>query len=160
MRITNFTHLEADNKATARHAEKEERMPEVEWNQGLSVGVARCDTDHKGLVEIINDLYAAMKSGSGRMIIGDIVAKLADYTRSHFRGEEDLMAKALYPELAAHRAEHANFVHAVEKFQADLAAGAVGQTIEVAEFLKDWLINHIQRTDKLYTAHLNRVGIR
>ena len=135
-------------------------MPEIEWKPSYSVGVIRCDSDHRGLVGIINELYAAMKSGSGRSVMGDIVARLANYTRSHFRGEEELMARTSYPELAAHRAEHQNFVDAVEKFQADLEAGAVGQTIQVADFLYDWLINHIQRTDKLYTAHLNAAGIR
>ena len=134
-------------------------MPQIEWSSSYSVGVACFDSDHQGLVKIINELHNAMKSGSGRLIMEDIVARLANYTRSHFRGEEELMARASYPELAAHRVEHRNFVDAVENFQADLAAGAIGQTIQVAEFLNSWLINHIQHTDKLYTAHLNAAGI-
>jgi hemerythrin len=37
--------------------------------------------------------------------------------------------------------------------------GTVGQSVGVATFLNDWLMNHIKKTDQLYSAHLNANGV-
>lgn len=68
------------------------------------------------------------------------------------------MAETQYPALGQHRLQHREFVKKVEQFQRDLRTGAVGQSVAVTTFLKDWLVNHIQRTDREYSVHLNANG--
>jgi hemerythrin len=51
-----------------------------------------------------------------------------------------------YSALGTHRLQHREFVKKVEQFQRDLKAGAVGRSVAVTVFLKDWLINQIQPT--------------
>ena len=49
-------------------------------------------------------------------------------------------------------------VNKVQQFQRDLNAGAVGRSVAVTVFLKDWPINHIHRTDPEHSIHLNANG--
>jgi hemerythrin len=128
------------------------------WDASYSVRVKRFDDDHKRLFSLVNALHDAMKAGMGGKIVQKVVQELADYTKYHFSGEEALMAETQYPALGQHRLQHREFVKKVEQFQRDLRTGAVGQSVAVTTFLKDWLVNHIQRTDREYSVHLNANG--
>lgn len=134
-------------------------MALLTWDATYSVNVSKCDDDHKKLFSILNALYDAMKAGKGRDVLEQIVKELADYTRYHFAAEEALLTKAKYPNLASHKEEHAIFIKKVEEFQTALKAGNMSQSMAVREFLKDWLANHIQQSDRQYSAHLNACGI-
>jgi hemerythrin len=85
--------------------------------------------------------------------------KLADYTRYHFASEESLMQKTSYPSLVPHRSQHRLFVEKIEKFQRELDAGNSSQSIAISDFLNDWLLNHIQKTDRQYSGHMNARGV-
>ena len=134
-------------------------MSLVTWNTSYSVKVARCDEDHKKLFALINNLHEAMSTGKGAGVVQHIVGELAAYAKYHFSTEESMMEKAKYPDLPSHRHQHQVFVEQVKEFQRDIAAGKSGQTISVAEFLNNWLTNHIKQTDQKYSAHLNANGI-
>lgn len=146
-----------------KHAEEWVRsgidLPLVTWDASYSVNVAKCDEDHEKLFSLLNDLHGAMKAGKGWEVIQQVVKDLADYTRYHFSQEEMLLSKANYPDLIPHKAQHSIFVKKVEEFQSAVKAGDLSQPIEVTEFLKDWLVNHIKQTDRQYSAHLNASGI-
>jgi hemerythrin len=134
-------------------------MPLVTWNASYTVKVSRCDNDHKKLFSLINSLHDAMSTGKGAEVIQKVVEELVEYTKYHFSAEEALMEKTNYPDLAAHRLQHQEFVKKVNQFQQDLASGKGVQSISVAEFLNSWLTNHIKHTDQKYSAHLNANGI-
>ncbi len=129
------------------------------WDNSYSVKVQQCDNDHKKLFSLINDLNDAMMTGKGAQIIQRVIRQLADYTKYHFSAEEALLVRTKYAGLEMHRAQHREFVSKVEQFESDLKAGAIGQSVAVTAFLKDWLVNHIQQTDRQYSTHLNANGI-
>jgi hemerythrin len=129
------------------------------WDETYSVRVQQCDAQHKKLFEIINQLGDAMRVGKGNEVISQIVSQLITYTRTHFLQEEALMEKARYPGLPAHRQLHHKLVADVEKFQHELDEGLRPNTVAVLAFLKEWLIQHIQKVDKDYSKHLNSHGI-
>ena len=134
-------------------------MPLVTWDESYSVKVEKCDEDHKKLFALINALHDAMSVGRGAQVVQKVVDELANYTRFHFSREESLLEKTHYPALVPHQAQHRIFVQQVEQFRQDLKAGAVGESVVVASFLKDWLTNHIKQTDRQYSMHLNDNGI-
>lgn len=129
------------------------------WNSSYSVKVKRCDEDHQKLFLLIEELNDAMRSGQGKLIVDGIVQDLERYAKVHFTAEEALLAKAKYPGLAAHKVEHQKFIGSVAKFRQDLNIGDNSQSISVSMFMNNWLVNHILRTDKQYSAHLNANGI-
>jgi hemerythrin-like metal-binding protein len=62
-----------------------------------------------------------------------------------------MMAAASYPDLGAHVAEHRKLTDTVEKLNREVKAGTVGLTVELMEFLQNWLRNHIMQVDRKYS---------
>jgi hemerythrin len=125
----------------------------IAWNAKLETGNPRIDEQHKALIAAFNDLHGAMKAGKGKEEVGKTLVFLKDYTVTHFKMEEDLMARSAYPALARHKAIHADLLgqvgEHVRKFQEGSAL-----TMTVMNFLEDWLMVHIQGEDMKLAAHL------
>jgi hemerythrin len=111
-------------------------------------------------VKIINELHQAMIGGHGKDQLGKILSSLVSYTQAHFKTEENLMESHGYPEYTIHKAEHDRLTRTVLDFQSNFQKNEVGLTIEVMDFLKDWLSKHIMGIDKKYTPFLNSKGVR
>ena len=135
-------------------------MSFVNWDDSWSVKVKRCDEEHKKLFALINDLHDAMKTGKGKQVLERVIHKLLDYTKYHFSAEEALLQRTNYGELVPHRLKHRELTQKVEHFEREMKAGAVGQSVQVTQYLKDWLVTHIQQTDQRYSTHLNANGVR
>jgi hemerythrin len=130
------------------------------WDDTYSVKVNRCDLEHQRLFGIINALQDAMSAGKGRNVVQRIVRELNAYAKTHFSSEEMLLERAGYPALARHRSEHQAFIAEVTHFEKSIANGNVLISVEVMDFLRRWLSNHILQTDRQYSEHLNRNGIK
>ncbi len=135
-------------------------MALITWDRSYSVSVQKLDQQHQKLFSLINALHEAMKLRKGHTVIQDTLHELATYTVTHFRAEEELLRRTNYPGFAAHQAEHQKFVAKVNEFTEDLKAGRLTISIAVLQFLKDWLTEHIQGTDRSYADHLNASGVR
>ena len=129
------------------------------WNEKYSVHIREIDEQHKKLVALINELFEAMKAGQGQEILGKVIAGLITYTKSHFATEERLMRDHGYAEYLVHKQIHDSLTKKVMDLNNQYQAGQAALTVQVTNFLKDWLINHILGTDKKYSAFLNSKGI-
>jgi hemerythrin len=135
-------------------------MPLMTWTDKLSVGVGVIDEDHKKLVGMVNELYDAMQAGQGRDSLGRILNGLVQYTKFHFAREEKFFAQTGYPAAVPHKQEHDALTRQVLDVQQKYAAGATATlSLDVMQFLKNWLVNHIQGSDQKYRPHLNAKGI-
>jgi hemerythrin len=134
-------------------------MALIDWNDGLSVKVSEIDLQHKKLIVLINELNEAMKQGKGLDSVGKIVDNLISYTATHFQTEEKYFAKFGYPDADAHKKEHTAFVQKVTDFKVGFEKRKLSLTIEVMNFMSDWLRKHIKGTDKKYTQLFNEKGL-
>lgn len=123
-------------------------MAFMNWQTDYQVGVAEIDNEPRHLVEMVNSLHEAMKSGSGKSLVPRILNELTEYTVSHFSTEERHMQEARYPEYALHKRQHEELTRQVLQVKAQVESGAPVNTIEVMNFLKGWLVNHILGSDK------------
>lgn len=121
------------------------------WKQEYSVGNDLMDKQHQVLIEMINKLHDAMKVGKGSVEVGIIVTEMIDYSIMHFATEEELMKKFGFNGLSDHKIEHKAFMTKVDEFQKQMNAGSFTLSMEVANFLKDWLTNHILVNDMAYS---------
>jgi len=131
----------------------------MEWNDDFVIGIREIDSQHKKLVGLVNDLNSAMKSGRGSQKLGQIFEELKEYTVHHFATEEALFEEHHYPGMIAHVAKHKKLVNTVLELEAQFKNGKAALTNDVMEFLKDWLVNHIQGDDRKYVPHLNKAGV-
>ena len=134
-------------------------MAIMEWSPTFSVKVKKFDDQHKKLVELVNQLHDAMKSGEGNTVLGVVLQSLISYTSTHFADEEKMMQANGYPDLAKHKAIHQELVKQVLDLQQKYQAGNAVLTMTVLSFLKDWLVKHIQGEDKRYGQYFNTKGI-
>lgn len=136
-------------------------MPLMTWSDKMSVGVEVLDNDHKKLVDMVNRLFDGIQAGQGKEAVGQILDGLIAYTVEHFKREEDFFAQTGYPGSAEHKAIHADLCKQVVDIQQKYKSGATAAlSLEVMNFLKNWLVNHIQGADRKYGPYLNGRGIR
>ena len=132
-------------------------MPMLIWQDDLNTGIDVIDTQHRRIVEMINQLHAAQQ-GAGVAMVGEVINELVDYTLSHFAFEEELMEEAGYPFSAAHKRVHEVFIKRVNEYRLRYNAGE-DVADELKTMLSRWLFNHIRSDDKAYaesvTLHLN-----
>ncbi|WP_461255741.1 bacteriohemerythrin [Treponema sp. R80B11-R83G3] len=131
----------------------------VTWDDSYSVGFEHIDNQHKELVKMVNELYTACKMGALKedIVYLHTVSKALEYARVHFSDEEKYMGIASYPELNEHKKQHEEFVVEIKK---SVKLFEIGETapIELANFLKNWLLNHIAISDKKYAPYLAKLA--
>ena len=131
------------------------------WNASFSVGVGEIDAQHKKLIDLINDLHDAMKARRGQQVMGEMLQALADYTVYHFSKEEALMVQTGFPATSDHKAEHADFIAQISDIKRRYEAGeTMLLSLDLTDFLRDWLTKHILGTDQGYAAHFKAKGVR
>lgn len=135
-------------------------MAMFEWKDEYSVNIREIDEQHKQLVAMINELHEAMMQQRGQDVLGGLLNNLVSYCNNHFATEERLMEAHGYPDYAPHKTKHKKMTAKVLELNNDLKSGKRNITIEVSQFLKDWLDKHILGTDKKYAAYLNSKGVK
>jgi hemerythrin len=132
----------------------------IVWNDRLSVGVAAIDREHKELISILNDLYQAIDCGSARETVSEALGRLTQYTENHFAHEERLFTQTTYPDVESHHREHAAMAAWLSDCRSRYDSGRLsGLSLEVVNYLKDWLFDHILGSDRKYIEHLHAAGI-
>jgi len=135
-------------------------MALMTWGPMLQIGYGDIDAQHKRLVEIVNALDEAMRTGKGRDVVAKVLSELIKYTQFHFAFEEKLMDKYGIGSSAAHKAEHRKLIADVGAFKGKFDTGAASVTTELMAFLRNWLSNHILKTDKALARELAIKGAK
>jgi len=134
-------------------------MAFFEWKDEYRVGVKVVDQQHRRLVNLVEELYEAMKMGKGSDGAKRVLKGLVDYTKSHFRTEEEFMKASSYPGFLAHKKEHEDLAVQAEELLYQVEKGKLSVPIETGRFLKDWLSNHIMETDRKLGLFLTKKGL-
>jgi hemerythrin-like metal-binding protein len=130
-----------------------------EWQPQYSVNIPSIDGQHQNLFRLAGELHAAMSAGKGKAAVSQTLDRLVQYTKVHFAHEERLMSSHGYPDLAAHLAQHRGLTQKVMDFQADFEKGKALMTVQILQFLNDWLRHHIAESDKKYAPFMKERAI-
>jgi hemerythrin-like metal-binding protein len=129
------------------------------WDEAMSVNDSRMDSQHRKLLDVINQLDVAMRAGKGHVVLVDVLNRLLAYALTHFAHEERLMEAVGHAPLACHRGEHRELLARVIEYRRRLEDEEIDLPLQVAVFLREWLVEHIMRSDRAYAAGLlNRVA--
>ncbi len=135
------------------------------WRDDYLTGIDRIDEQHKVLVNTLNEANVRLAACVTRELLEQITRDLLSYALYHFETEESLMREYHYPELAdtdaeLHQQEHRGFSKQVVSLRDGLRDGNLVTREELLSFLNNWLINHIQHTDKRLGTFLISHGYR
>lgn len=134
-------------------------QPYVEWKDEYSVGIESIDQQHRKLIGLINSLQTAVNYSAGADFEREALDELVDYTKTHFSYEESLMEDNDYPDFTTHRAEHELMIAKVEETLREYQRDQDKAMQNAVDYLRDWLINHINGTDKQYSKYLIDRGV-
>ncbi len=101
-----------------------------------------------------------MDYSTGEQFEREALDELVDYTKTHFTFEEGLMRDNDYPGFEPHKAKHEEMIKKVEQVLSEYEQNNDTAMSDAAEFLKDWLIKHINGTDKEYSSYLIAKGVK
>ena len=132
----------------------------ITWDDDYSVGIHSIDEQHKKLINLINQLQTAIDYSTGGAYEREALKELVDYTKTHFTYEEGLMEQNEYPDFKAHKAQHVKMIEKVESVLAEYEQDPDTAMSNAVNFLKEWLIMHINGTDKEYSRYLIGKGVK
>jgi hemerythrin len=135
-------------------------MALIEWTDNLSVGIEEIDSQHKRLIGLINELHAAMMERRSKDALGVIIGGLKDYTVTHFSTEEMYFDKFKYQNSLSHKKEHQGFVDKVNEYKTGFEKGKIMLSVEIMDYLKNWLVAHIQKIDTAYAPFFREKGLK
>lgn len=124
----------------------------VRWTPAIAVNVETFDAHHRRLFALIDKLYKAMQAGAAKSVLASVFDELLDYTGYHFGSEVAAFKHFGYPQCAQHEETHRKLVETAVALRKDLDTDKPMVAVEVMEFLRDWITNHIRGCDKLYST--------
>jgi hemerythrin len=134
-------------------------MAYITWDESYSVNIPSIDEQHKKLILLINEYYEAIKQNYSEDKLIKLLNGLAEYTDYHFKYEEVLMGKFAYAETADHKLKHKDFIDKVASVQQKIKDKKIVIPLEITNFLKSWLVEHIKKTDKKYSEFFIGNGV-
>jgi len=135
-------------------------MALIQWNDTFSVGIVSIDQQHKQIVKMVNEFHEAICQNKSKEHMGKLLSGLVDYAASHFATEEKYFKEFGFIGRVAHEAEHRDLETKAVEMKKRFEKGQLLLTVEVANFLRDWLTNHIQGSDKKYGPFLSAKGVK
>jgi hemerythrin-like metal-binding protein len=134
-------------------------MQSLEWKESYSVGVNTLDEQHKLLVSHLNTIYHIYNDPEKKEQTGVMINQLEEYALVHFKSEEDLFVKHKFYGLDQHAKEHRFYEQKIKEYHTRFDSTDNKVTVEMLEFLADWLTGHILGSDQDYRRYLNNCGV-
>ncbi|SDL17108.1 hemerythrin [Maridesulfovibrio ferrireducens] len=112
----------------------------------LCTGVGIIDGQHHNLFKLLKKVRAhATLLDTDE--IDTIIDELFLYSLYHFETEENLLKKYNLDSFPKHLDQHREFTEKIEQFKIDYMLQKTELSNEIIDFLEQWIINHIEKTD-------------
>ena len=125
------------------------------WDDSWNVNVRELDGQHRMLATLICDLHDALKYARSLETINGVFDEVVEYTEYHFAAEERLMRDSRFPGYLLHKAVHDDarlrLADLRERFE---QGGRAAVSAAAFEFMRDWLLSHIEVEDQAIARHL------
>lgn len=126
------------------------------WNKDLETGNPAQDTQHRQLIQAVNDLLDACASGRPRSALDKALAYMTSYTSKHFSDEEKMMLQFKYPDYQNHKKMHEQCRIVVRDLTDQLRNNgpSIDLVGKVNNSIGNWLITHFKTQDTKVAAHI------
>jgi hemerythrin len=126
----------------------------------FSVENAELNSHHRHFFELINMVESSITGDHEAEVVTSALMELRDYASYHFGAEEALFENHAYPEAQAHTEHHLEFRAHLSKLMAITDGGKKTVRLNLIDFLRTWLRDHIMLRDKAYIPYLRDQPLR
>ena len=137
-----------------------EKVNCVAWSDTYSVGIKLLDDQHKGLVDLVNDLFnhSTGNADEEHAYFQEVIQQAQQYIFEHFVTEEECMLAVNFSGYAEHKTAHDEFKLAVIKSVNEYKTGKILTLENFANFLKDWITSHVAIMDNQYGLYFRKIA--
>ena len=125
----------------------------LKWKDEYSIGIKEIDEQHKQIFAIGNSAYELLKNDLGSdkySKIVQVVEDLRQYTKYHFKWEENYMLQIKYKDYDNQKIEHDKFIKKINSYDLNKIHQNQDKYIEnLLFFILDWTLDHILQKDRL-----------
>jgi hemerythrin len=134
----------------------------VKWSNTLSCGIQIIDEQHKGLVNLVNDLFNHVTGNEEEeyQYFNKVIQEAVKYVKIHFATEEKIMIATKFQGYHEHKKAHELFILNVVDRINEFKARKKLTLQSFTKFLKDWILSHVAVMDKQYFEHFKRLATR
>ncbi|VVC84391.1 hemerythrin family protein [Sideroxydans sp. CL21] len=130
----------------------------LEWDDGMSVGIPEIDEDHKRFISLIDELNLAITERMRAAEINRRLLHVIEDTNQHFEREEHFFRERQYPNAEGHARSHNNVRNTLKKIQDSfMPYGLEAEWLDAALMIKQILINHILDEDMQYANYFKSI---
>jgi hemerythrin len=129
------------------------------WDNTLAFNIKIIDEQHKMFVETLNKLFGVFKSPGIPAAFKEVLDELDHYSTVHFQTEEKYFDEFDFSGKEEHKQAHREFRDKIEAIKNDLKQNKMGASVELVDYLEDWLIEHLSGKDKKYIECFKSHGL-
>ena len=124
----------------------------VVWDEKYTTGIELIDTQHKQLINLTNQLYAACsaKGDDLQTVFKDALKRMVDYVHYHFSAELKLLAAIQFPDCGNHQKMHDALIKDILDAVKDFNEGKKFTPNNFVRTLVQWILSHIGFYDKQF----------
>jgi hemerythrin-like metal-binding domain len=124
----------------------------IVWDETMSTGNDRTDSQHQTLIEKFNelsDVFNGSNAGEIRLAAGELLDFLQFYAAWHFQQEEALMEQVQCPAAEANKQAHAEFLAKFGEFYTrwQISTMSLDMARQTYAALAEWIVDHIMTVD-------------
>lgn len=132
----------------------------IQWDPKYALEIPKVDAQHMALVALINRLEGIQgQAKSSKRDLEEVLKHLVQYIQTHFADEEKILERFAYGDFDSHKKQHEKFVATVQGFQQRFQDGEDELAGPILDFLQQWLLDHIARSDRDYVDFFARSGV-
>jgi hemerythrin-like metal-binding protein len=135
-------------------------MQTTSWKKRYSVGVEEIDRQHRGLLDIMNQITTSFKKKDDWQSSSVIIDSLIHYAYNHFSTEERYMIEAGYPEVSWHIGLHIAFMRKLFLMSEEYKQYGLALQKEIVGYLANWYSSHVLDVDRKYMPYMEKKGIK
>ena len=126
----------------------------LSWQDRFSIGIAEVDHEHREMIQLINDLHAALGADQSperiEEFLGEILARIA----AHFALEEKSMEALRYPERGALKADHERLLDEIRDIMDEVSERGILDEARFSDRLSAWFGDHFSSFDERLHRYL------
>lgn len=130
-------------------------MSLIQWKDEFKIGIQSVDHEHRGLIELINQLHDKLAKNADRDTIADFLGEIHALIAAHFALEEKEMLEMAYDEFDEHKEDHEALLDQIRDMMDELEQDRTGDVMRtLGERLNSWFTEHFRTRDARLHAFL------